>query len=162
MRHSAIDRLVASCATPARISPRKVTDMNKAILTAGLALLISAWFVEPADAWINWKFGVGVNWSHQAGGNNFAWGMFRNGQPPAPTPPGPHGYHPGFMPQGPGYAPSPFAPQHYPAPGFGESAPVQQTPVQTGNIESFPNFHSVSFPGQYIPEHDFSEPMRRK
>ncbi|MBM4072755.1 MAG: hypothetical protein FJ271_28085 [Planctomycetes bacterium] len=126
--------------------------MQKSILTAGLALLLSAWFCEPAQAWRNAKFGVGLNWSHQAGGNNLLWGFFRNGQPPAPTPPP----HPGFMPGGPGYGP--YGPAPFPgfAPGFGGGAPVPMI-EGTGQAESVPSFHPVSFPGQYIPATDFSD-----
>lgn len=46
----------------------------------GLALLSQ----EQASAWVNCKFGVGLNWNWQSGGNNFLWGAFRNGQPPGP------------------------------------------------------------------------------
>lgn len=139
--------------------------MKKSILTAGLALLLSAWFSEPAQAWRSSKFGVGLNWSYQSGGNNFLWGFFRNGQPPAPTPPP----HPGFMPGGPGYGPGGpgfgpggpggpgFGPAPFPgfAPGFGGGAPVMESPSQAA--DTIPSFHPVSFPGQYIPATDFSD-----
>lgn len=78
--------------------------MKKSILTAGLALLISAWFTDPAHAWVNSKFGVGLNISYQGGGNNLLWGLFRSGQPPAPCPPR---QYPGFMP---GYGQPGFGP----------------------------------------------------
>ncbi len=129
--------------------------MNKTILSAGLALLVSACVIEPAHAWLNWKVGAGVNWSRQSGGNNLLWGAFRNGQPPAPNA-GHQPQHPGFMPPGPGMGyPTPgYFPQFY-APGFG-GAPMQG-PSQAGAVP----FHPVSFPGQYIPETDYSEPTER-
>jgi hypothetical protein len=57
----------------------------KKFLTAGvLALTVAACSHQQASAWINCKFGIGLNWNWQSGGNNMLWGVFRNGQPGAP------------------------------------------------------------------------------
>src|SRR5436190_14703955 len=79
----------------------------KRILTAGiLALTLTAMAEQEASAWVNNKFGIGLNWNWQSGGNNFLWGLFRNGQPPGPgcdAPCGPGFGGPGFG--GPGFGP---------------------------------------------------------
>ena len=67
--------------------------MKKFLAMGVLALLAAAFSQQNASAWINAKFGVGLNWGWQAGGNNLLWGVFRNGQTPAPILP--HGPAPG-------------------------------------------------------------------
>ena len=82
--------------------------MKKFITMGALALALAAVTSAPAPAWLNWKFGVGVNLGWQSGGNNTLWGLFRNGQPPAPDcGPGPGCALP---PGGPGYGMAPFGP----------------------------------------------------
>lgn len=39
---------------------------------------------RPAQAWINSKFSIGLNWHYQSGGNCLFWGLWRNGQVPGP------------------------------------------------------------------------------
>jgi len=78
----------------------------KKILGLGLLAVCLAMSERPASAWVNSKFGIGLNWNWQSGGNNFLWGLFRNGQPPGPGCDGPCG--PGFGGAGfggPGYGP---------------------------------------------------------
>jgi len=58
--------------------------MKKILVLGALALSTGLLSEQPASAWVNAKFGVGLNWSWQSGGNNFPWGLFRNGQPPGP------------------------------------------------------------------------------
>ena len=58
--------------------------MKKFLTTGILALTLAALSTQDAPAWLNWKFGVGMNMGWQSGGNNTLWGLFRNGQPPAP------------------------------------------------------------------------------
>jgi len=67
--------------------------LSLSVLTLGVFVLTE----RPAQAWVNMKFGVGLNWHLQSGGNNVLWGLFRNGQVPGPetfqqggpmTPPG--------------------------------------------------------------------------
>jgi hypothetical protein len=108
---------------------------------ASLAVVVSS--SSPASAWVNSKFGIGLNWERQSGNNNFLWGMFRNGQvpdgfgngpmmpPPAyfyapPTPPcpncqvPPHAMAPQTAPVIPAhYHPASYQPQAFPEYGFG-------------------------------------------
>ncbi len=56
--------------------------MKKFLAAGALALAVVALSQQQAPAWVNCQFGVGVNWHYQSGGNNFCWGVFRNGQPP--------------------------------------------------------------------------------
>jgi hypothetical protein len=95
-------------------------------LTAlGLALVSE----QPAQAWVNSKFSIGLNWHRQSGGNNFLWGFYRNGQLAVPEngpfqfAPPPHGAptFPGFVP----YGPNDF---QY----FGQ----RQAPTNSGNLTS--------------------------
>jgi hypothetical protein len=56
--------------------------MKKLIALGACALLLTLSLEQPASAWLNLKFGAGVNWSWQAGGNNLLCGLYRCGQPP--------------------------------------------------------------------------------
>ncbi len=58
--------------------------MKKFLTMGALALAVAAVCSAPAPAWLNWKFGLGLNFGWQSGGNNTLWGFFRNGQPPGP------------------------------------------------------------------------------
>src|SRR4051794_11744784 len=106
----------------------------KKILLGGIAALAVVLATEKqASAWINSRFSVGLNWSYQSGGNNFLWGLFRNGQPPGPEAYGPGfpggfpggGYPGGGYPGGgyPGNGPNGF-PYFGSAPGGDGTAPV--------------------------------------
>ena len=65
--------------------PESEKGIMKKFLTMGaLALALTAVYSAPAPAWLNWKFGIGMNLGWQSGGNNTLWGLFRNGQPPGP------------------------------------------------------------------------------
>lgn len=70
----------------------------KKLLSMGLltlcALTVSQ---QQAQAWVNAKFSVGLNWQLQSGNNNWLWGAWKNGQVPGPEAFG----------QGPGPGPSP-------------------------------------------------------
>jgi hypothetical protein len=81
----------------------------KKLLSMGLLTLCALAAGErEAQAWVNAKFSVGLNWQMQSANNNFLWGVFKNGQVPGPEafggPPGggPAMYAPGGMqmPQG--------------------------------------------------------------
>lgn len=56
--------------------------MRKLLVLGALALAVTVLSQQKASAWCHWKFGVGLNLEHQAGGNNWFWGAFRNGQVP--------------------------------------------------------------------------------
>lgn len=98
--------------------------MKKFVVGGLFAITMLAIPQQEASAWINSRFGIGLNWDWQSGGNQLLWGAWRNGQPPGPEAfnsgayqPRYQGPMPGFMPQGPhGMAPQPFAPQQSFAP----------------------------------------------
>ena len=69
--------------------------MKKVLAIGLLALGVLALAHQEASAWINHRFGVGVNWSFQSGGNSALWGGWRNGQPPGPE----YFQHGGYQPQ---------------------------------------------------------------
>src|ERR1700738_1435980 len=80
----------------------------KRIISLGLlALGILCAADQQASAWVNSKFGVGLNWSWQGGGNNLLWGAIRGGTPPCPEngPYGAPGFDGGFGGYGGGYGP---------------------------------------------------------
>ncbi len=58
--------------------------MKKILAIGILAISAIACSQHQASAWVNSRFGVGLNWDVQSGGNNFMWGVYRNGQPPGP------------------------------------------------------------------------------
>ena len=86
--------------------------MKKIIASGLLAVCLIAVSKQEASAWVNSKFGIGLNWDFQSGGNSFLWGLWRNGQPPGPEAFGAQrGFGapmmaPGINPYGPGIAPS--------------------------------------------------------
>jgi hypothetical protein len=80
----------------------------KKLLSMGLLTLCALAASErEAQAWVNAKFSVGLNWQLQSANNNMLWGVFKNGQVPGPEAfgqpgGGPAMYAPGGMqmPQG--------------------------------------------------------------
>lgn len=58
--------------------------MNKLFFACLAAVLGLAVCEQPACAWINSQFGIGMNWNYASGGNSFLCGAFRNGQPGGP------------------------------------------------------------------------------
>lgn len=114
--------------------------MKKILTTGILALAVAALYAQTADAWINSKFGIGLNWNYQSGGNNLLWGAFRNGQPPAPDcgtcPGGPGGIYPGAAPFH-GYLQQPGAEQG----GFTGSLDAAPSPANAvpGRTQSYSN-----------------------
>ncbi|MFO0864115.1 MAG: hypothetical protein U0744_05580 [Gemmataceae bacterium] len=96
----------------------------KKILTLGvLTLGLVAATERPAQAWVNSKFSVGLNWHLQSGGNNFLWGVFRNGQVP-----GPETFNQGGPFTPPGYQQGPGGFQYYGA------APAMQNPAASNGV----------------------------
>jgi hypothetical protein len=98
--------------------------MKKILAIGILAITAIACSQQQASAWINSRFGVGLNWDVQSGGNNFLWGAFHNGQPP-----GPEAYGFGAPPSYPYYGPPMHAPFAYDAPSF-QPAYAQPMPMQ--------------------------------
>jgi len=58
--------------------------MKKFVVASLMAILIACASQHQASAWINSKFGIGMNWSYASGGNSFGYGLIRNGQPGGP------------------------------------------------------------------------------
>lgn len=124
--------------------------MKKLLVVGVLALSAVLLSRQDASAWVNTRFGIGLNWSYQSGGNNFLWGAFRNSQPPGPE------Y--GSVFPGPGYGPAyhghAYAPAVTPAPVY--ASPVDATPEppyapvggQTWNYNGS-NYQTVTFPSPY-------------
>lgn len=115
--------------------------MKKFLIMGFLAVVGLALAQQQASAWVNCKFGVGLNWQFQSGGNSCFWGAFVNGQPPGsdfgqggfgnfgpeilPHGQGDHAY---YMPQG-----------TYP----------QGAPAQNAWYYTQPPFRTVTYPGYY-------------
>lgn len=107
--------------------------MKKFLTTGVLALALAAIATQESNAWVNSKFGIGLNWNYQSGGNNLLWGAFRNGQPPAPD----CGVCPGGMPGG----VYPGAPAHgYMAPGADQGF--------TGHLDAAPSSATSAVPAR--------------
>jgi hypothetical protein len=98
--------------------------MRKFSIAGLLALSALAGSQQPASAWVNARFGIGLDFSWQSGGNNLLWGLWSNGQVP-----GPWGNGLGGLSHA-GYAPPPVMPA-YPMLGYGApsyySYPVAST-----------------------------------
>ncbi len=56
--------------------------MKKFLTIGALALGLAAFSQQEASAWIKCNFSIGLNWSWEAGNNNYFWGMIRTGQVP--------------------------------------------------------------------------------
>jgi hypothetical protein len=93
--------------------------MKKIAMAGLIALGMIALSQQQASAWVNAKFGVGLNWQLQSANNNTLWGVYRNGQVPGPEAFGSHssyGVPFGAVPyDAPPYAYAPM-PQTYDAP----------------------------------------------
>ena len=57
----------------------------KKLLSIGM-LTVCAFAISEhqAQAWVNSKFNIGLNWHLQSGNNNILWGAWKNGQVPGP------------------------------------------------------------------------------
>jgi hypothetical protein len=103
--------------------------MQKLLGICLLTALALAATERPAQAWVNSRFSIGLNWCFQSGGNSAGWGLWRNGQVPGPWgdgiihgvctnggQPGPGCGYPGYPGPGPipygGAAPAPIDPGH--------------------------------------------------
>ena len=53
--------------------------MKKQLLLGLSAVALAMATCRPADAWINSRFSMGINWHWQSGNNCWFWGLFRNG-----------------------------------------------------------------------------------
>ena len=110
----------------------------KTIVIAGLcAIGLIALSQQQASAWRNSRFGIGLSWSGQSGGNNFGWGLWHNGQVPGPEAFGApqHGGHDAAPYYGAGSMPQGYAPQHsyYPSTPAPSYAGQYASPYQFAN-----------------------------
>lgn len=102
----------------------------KKLLSMGLLTLCALAVSErEAQAWVNAKFSVGLNWQLQSANNNWLWGFWKNGQVPGPEAFG--------QPGGGGYGPTMYAPGGMQMPQgvfpyFGGSNAPQQMPAAQG------------------------------
>jgi hypothetical protein len=114
--------------------------MKKLLLLSVLGLPLLAVTPERASAFVNFKFGIGMNLEYTSGGNCCLWGLWKNGPGPG------YGYGPpGGMPYGgPFYGPMPADAGFMPAGDFGHgvSAPADLHPIQ---------YNSPSYGGSYQP-----------
>jgi hypothetical protein len=104
----------------------------KRILSVGLLTVCALAFSEhQADAWVNSKFSIGLNFHQQSANTSYLWGFWRNGQIPGPEAFGPGGGGVGIMPSyGPGVGPAgpfPFMGGH---PLMSQQMPPQAAPQQ--------------------------------
>lgn len=132
--------------------------MKRIVMASLLALGVLSVSQQQASAWVNTKFGVGLNLGWQSGGNCLLWGAARGSQPPAPVPgfPGYHGYVPDWdfsFGYGPAYAGSPsVAPAPAAPPATYTATPAQPgQPAAQNNAYYYgqPNYQTVTFPGNY-------------
>jgi hypothetical protein len=100
--------------------------MKKLLAASVLALALVAGSQQPASAWCNFKFGVGLNMEFSSGNNNCFWGMFKSGQVPDGS-----GYSP-FVGGSPfGYAGGPFGGYNSPSPYYASPDPGFTAPAPT-------------------------------
>jgi|SRR5581483_7334526 len=107
--------------------------MKKFLLMGVLALSVAVLSQQQASAWINFRTGACINLGFQSGGNNWLWGAYRNGQPPAGVGcPAPYGHSEfGFDPN----APAPSAPLPRPA-GDTQTWNYSQSPFQPASYRA--------------------------
>jgi len=128
--------------------------MKKMLLLGAFALSLVALTERPAQAWVNSKFGVGLNWHLQSGGNNFLWGLFRNGQVP-----GPESFYQGGPMSQPGYM---QGPQGFPyfgsAPGGPGGAPAAAEPSQAPQNNMHANYYQPNYfhNASYVPSQSYA------
>ena len=127
-------------------------------LLAGCIVLASE---RPAQAWVNSKFSVGLNWNYQSGNNTLLWGLFRNGQAPCFDCGPACGPMSGPGPGGPGvesfpYAGAAMAPS-VPAYAMPQQGPTRGDTQQAGQFGAIPSYNGAnyyqndSYPGPAAP-----------
>jgi hypothetical protein len=116
--------------------------MKRILATGLLAICAIALSQQEASAWVNARFGVGLNWGYQSGGNNFGWGAFRNGQPP-----GPDMFYGGpFTPYGPAYpSHAPYQHSHGYAPTYPGSADAAAQVPANATPQRAPLYHGATY-----------------
>ncbi|MBM4069284.1 MAG: hypothetical protein FJ271_10110 [Planctomycetes bacterium] len=156
--------------------------MKKLLVVGALALAVVVLSERQASAWCHCKFGVGLNFDYQAGGNNWLWGAFKNGQPPgcpdcincAPNCPGcyyknilHYGMPPGLGHAGHGYGAPGFAADGpmMGAPGMAPMASPVPTPTPVPGADSqvywfnTPTYSNVNFHPSYYQQGGYFMPV---
>lgn len=133
--------------------------MKKIVLAGLVAVSMLAITQQQASAWVNSRFGIGLNWNFQSGGNQILWGAWRNGQVPGPEAYDSHGH--GHHSNGGGmqqfYAPPPQgyyggAPMPQPYAPQGSFSPTMEPPIarqQYQPLYQFANYPRQSFYPSY-------------
>ena len=116
--------------------------MKKLLMTGILAITALAMSQQQAHAWVNARFGIGLNYQWQSGGNQFLWGAWTGGQPPGPEFGGGY-FGPEIMPHGHGYN----GQATYPMANY--SAPTMYYTQPTYQSVNFPGYYSM--PSYYYP-----------
>ena len=105
--------------------------MKKVFATGIMAICLIALSQQQASAWINARFGVGLNWAWQSGGNTIGWGAWRGAQPPGPEVYSSQHYHNYGMPQFSAPMPAPHgAVQTSEPPAYATPSVVYPAPFQ--------------------------------
>jgi hypothetical protein len=116
----------------------------KKLLSIGLLTVCALALSErPAQAWVNAKFSIGLNWHLQSANNNWLWGFWKNGQVPGPEAFGGPGQSPGPM------SPSGAFPYFGSAPqGYPQGVPAQTAPPQAAQQQAY---YGMPQPYNYNP-----------
>lgn len=136
----------------------------KKLLSIGLLTVCALAVSErQADAWVNAKFSVGLNWHLQSANNNWLWGAWKNGQVPGPEAFGQPSGYPGQY--GPMPGPGPYMPPAGTFPFFGnnpQGVPTETAPppiAQGQNayypMQNYNPYQTVSYQqgGYYYPNY---------
>ncbi len=121
--------------------------MKKILALGLLAIAISAVSHQQASAWVNSRFGIGMNIDWSSGGNSLLWGAWRNAQPGGGDPPLHPWSHKYMYQQNPYfYAPQPVpvAPRSFDG-SFDPSFSFQPQPFGVQGYQPMPNMA----PGQF-------------
>lgn len=111
--------------------------MKKIIMAGLVALCLLAIANQRASAWVNSRFGMGINANWQSGNNTWLWGVWRNGQVPGPDAFGYHDYQGAY----PGYGAGGYCPTCVIPP----TSPYYQGPSSYAPWA----YSNASYPGYY-------------
>ena len=123
--------------------------MKKMLAIGLLAVSVIAVVHQEASAWVNARFGIGVNFEYSSGGNSAFWGLWSNGQPPAPGVPCPQYAAPSYAP--PSYAPPSYAPPSYAPPSYAPPSYAPPSYAPPSYLPPSPMPHSFDVPPSAYP-----------
>jgi hypothetical protein len=138
--------------------------MKKILLLGLLAIGASALSQQSASAWVNSRFGIGLNWDYQSGGNQIAWGLWQNNQPGGADPAGLHGNKnqqqcaPAFVP---GQAPNAVIVPQMPAPVVVPApAPHHEVPAPAAPPAYMSRNPAAAYPTPYASPYQYATYQR--